>query len=144
MAEAGVCAMSADEISDDPVLRAIQRTRDMWSARGYHLWAEGPFGRLRLVILLSSRAPEEAVVVCLDGPHGADASPHRNAAEGPLGYELCLYYPADPETRRWVPADGLVLLADLARAHLWREHVWRTDDFWPGPQAPHGLPDGAA
>lgn len=146
MAEAGLSPMSADEISDHPVLRAIQRARNMWSARGYRLLAEGPFGRFRLVILVSSRGPEETVVICLDGPHGAEiASPHRNAAEGPLGYELCLYYPGDPEEQRWVPVDGLVALADLARAHLWREHVWRTEDgFWPGPEAPHGLPESAA
>lgn len=144
-ADAGLSRMSADEISDHPVLRDIQRMREMWSARGYRFWAEGPFGRFRIVLLVSSRAPEETVVICLDGPHGAEiASPHRNALEGPIGHELCLYYPDDPEEQRWVPGDGLVALADLARAHMWREHVWRTEDgFWAGPEAPHGRPAAA-
>lgn len=145
LAAAGIRRMSANEISDQPTLHAIQETHRLWAARGYRFLAEGPFGRLRLMILLWPRAPEHALVVCLDGPHGAEtASPHRNATTGIRGYELCLYYPDDPEEQRWVSADGLAALADLARAHVWREYIWRLDDFWPGDQAPHGIPETAA
>ena len=114
----------------------------MWSARGYKCTADGPFGRFRLVLLLSSRRPDEVIVICLDGPCGIGiASPHRNGPEGSaFGHELCLYFPGDPEEARWVSGDGLVALADLARAHIWREFVWRTDGYWPGPEAPHGWP----
>ena len=146
LTDAEITRMTADEISDHPVTRRVQAARNMWNARGYQFTAEGPFGRLRLVILLSSRDPSEVVVICLDGPHGADvASPHRNGREGDsYGYELCLYFPGDPEELRWVPDDGFVALAHLARAHVWREFIWRTDGCWPGPEAPHGLPGTAA
>ncbi len=146
LAEAEVVRMTANEISDHPVLRAVQRARDMWTARGYRFAVQGPFGLARLVILLSSRRPDEVVVVCLDGPNGAEiASPHRNGRPGASSaYELCLFFPGDPESNRWVPSDGLVLLADLARVHVWKEHFWRTEGFWPGPEAPHGYLDEAA
>lgn len=144
LAAGGLVALTGDEVEDVPLLCAVVRGRRWAAPRGYRFVAEGPFGRLRLVMLVPAN-PRRAVVVCLDGPSGAGtASPHRNAAFGPHGYELCLYYPGDPAHRRWEPADGLVALADIARAHVAREHVWRIEWFWPGAEAPHGAMAKAA
>jgi hypothetical protein len=56
--------------------------------------------------------------------------------------ELCLYFPSDPPERRWKLSDGLGRLFDLARMHIWCEHIWRNNGRraadWPTPQAPHG------
>ncbi len=132
-------ALPAEALEDMPLLRAVVAGRGWGRPRAYRFIAEGPFGRLRLVALVPLVA-RRAVVVCLDGPSGAGvASPHRNALSGPHGHELCLYYPGDPSHRRWEPEDGLVALADLARAHVAREHIWRIEGFWPGDEAPHGV-----
>jgi hypothetical protein len=68
---------------------------------------------------------------------------HRNGA-----LELCLYYERDPDERRWKVSDGLVRLFDLARVHVWCEHIWRLrgerDSDWPTSQAAHGYGAPAA
>lgn len=64
-----------------------------------------------------------------DGP---TESPHR--------YEdgsLCMWYPRDPVSQRWVFKDGLLDLLDLTVNHLSREGIWRRTREWPGPEAPH-------
>lgn len=106
-----------------------------WDIIGWLTESEGPWRQRRLVAL-APRAPwrAEPRVLCLDGPTD---SLHRN---GPI--ELCLYYERDPDERRWKVSDGLVRLFDLARVHVWCEHIWRRrgrkDRDWPTPQADHG------
>jgi hypothetical protein len=57
---------------------------------------------------------------------------------------LCLYYPRDPEWRRWTADKGLLDLLDLIVDHLGHEDIWRAtggDDggVWPGEEAGHGF-----
>lgn len=77
---------------------------------------------------VASRAVVPSVFV--DGP---DDSPHR--------YEdgsLCMYHPADPPKRRWIPNDGLAALIDYIRTHIFQEAEARAGRGWPGDEAPHG------
>lgn len=63
---------------------------------------------------------------------------------------LCLWFPEDPEERRWKHADGLVTLLNTVRNHLFFEDHWRaTGGFggpgqregeWLGDEAPHPVP----
>lgn len=108
---------------------------------GYQALAEGPYGIVRLAGLFPvdpfrGGQPE---VFALDGDR---RSLHRNPpwdddVEGASAH-LCLYFPRDPEERRWTVDHGLVGLFDLARWHLACEHVWRENDVWPTEDAPHG------
>jgi len=106
-----------------------------WDLIGWLTEADGPWPQRRLVALLP-RPPwhNEPRVLCLDGPTD---SLHRNTL-----LELCLYYTSDPDERRWKVSDGLIRLFDLARAHVWAEHIWRTRGRrpadWPTAQAAHG------
>ncbi|MGI3200604.1 hypothetical protein ACRJ4W_23030 [Streptomyces sp. GLT-R25] len=38
---------------------------------------------------------------------------------------LCLWYPLDPEERRWTSSKGLLDLIEIVRTHLFLEHYWR-------------------
>lgn len=67
-------------------------------------------------------------------------SPHRM----PFDDALCLYYPRSAPTRRWRSTDGLLMLLDLVRDHLFFETHWRDTDRrgkgeWLGGEAPHGF-----
>jgi hypothetical protein len=108
----------------------------------YEALAEGPYGMVRvaaLVVLDPFRGgPPE--VFALDGER---RSLHRNPpwdndVEG-VGGHLCLYFPRDPDERRWTVDYGLIGLFDLARRHLLCEHIWRLTDEWPTEDAPHGF-----
>lgn len=67
------------------------------------------------------------------------------------GDTLCLWFPRDPDDRRWHAADGLLTLLNNVRNHLFFEDHWRaTGGFggpgrpggtWLGDEAPHGFPD---
>lgn len=111
----------------------------------YSANADGADGRLRLVAIFP-RHPEQShpVVLSLDGPR---ESKHRNPPfeDGVFGKsaELCLYYRADPEERRWLLEHGLLGLFNLGRIHLANEHMWRKTGRWPGEDAPHGAPPPA-
>jgi hypothetical protein len=108
---------------------------------GYQATAETPSGVVRLAALFPidpfrGGNPE---VFALDGDR---RSLHRNppfddGVEG-VSAHLCLYFPRDPDERRWTIDDGLVRLFDLARWHLACEHVWRETNVWPTEDAPHG------
>ena len=63
---------------------------------------------------------------------------------------LCLYYPRDPEARRWQHTDGLPALLEVIRDHLFFEDYWRAtggdgrghgEGIWLGDEAPHGFHD---
>jgi hypothetical protein len=126
---------------DHPGLRrSIERLRvPAWDVWGYLAPADGPWPLRRLVALfLRDPAERDPVVLSLDGPKD---SKHRNGPKN-ASMELCLYYSADPDERRWKPSDGLPRLFDLGRRHLLCEHVWRKrgrrDRDWPVEDAPHG------
>jgi hypothetical protein len=60
---------------------------------------------------------------------------------------LCLWAPFDSPERRWWHGDGLHVLVEIVRRHLFYElHWWRTGGrkggVWLGEEAPHGFPDG--
>lgn len=62
---------------------------------------------------------------------------------------LCLYFPWSPPSRRWRSENGLLMLLDLTRDHLFAEEHWRCTGgkrggTWLLPEAPHGLPQGSA
>lgn len=108
---------------------------------GYQALAEGPYGLVRLAALfpVDPFAGADPQVFALDGDR---RSLHRNPpydddVRGVSGH-LCLYFPGDPEERRWTPEYGLVGLFDLGRRHLACEHVWRETGTWPTEDAPHG------
>ncbi|MFF8805551.1 hypothetical protein [Streptomyces omiyaensis] len=71
------------------------------------------------------------------------ASKHRYAADD----ALCLWYPYDPEERRWTSEKGLLDLLGIVERHLFLEHCWRrtgghAGGDWIVEDAPHGLPEG--
>lgn len=80
---------------------------------------------------------------------GAD-SPHRHQDVD----ALCLWFPGDPDDRRWHHTDGLVALFNLARNHLFFETYWRAtgghggagsrEGIWLGDEAAHGYLDALA
>jgi hypothetical protein len=71
-----------------------------------------------------------------DGPAGRDASPHRFTDRGYR--RLCVWYPDDPDARRWVPEDGLLALIGMIAHHLFKEAWWREHREWLGDEHPHG------
>lgn len=62
---------------------------------------------------------------------------------------LCLWFPGDPAERCWHHADGLVMLLNTIRNHLFFEEHWRAtggdgssgsdEGVWLGDEAPHGF-----
>ena len=72
-------------------------------------------------------------------------SPHRMPGDD----ALCLYFPHSPPERRWRSTDGLLMLLDLVRDHLffethWRDTAARGKGEWLGAEAPHGFPQSRA
>jgi hypothetical protein len=67
------------------------------------------------------------------------------------GDALCLWFPHDPEERRWTHHQGLVALLNTTRNHLFFEDHWRAtgghggtgrpEGIWLGDEAGHGFPD---
>lgn len=104
------------------------------ATRTYGALAEGPWGRYRLAAIFPgspTKAPPRAL--CLDGPIGAAAGPHRFD-----DLALCLYMPSDPPERRWRLSSGVIGLMDLARRHVAAEYFWQRDGEWVIDEAPHG------
>lgn len=50
---------------------------------------------------------------------------------------LCIWDPRDEASRRWIPADGLQQLIDLAAAHIYREEYCLRTGEWLGDEVPH-------
>jgi hypothetical protein len=105
----------------------------------YQTYADGTFGRYRVVAAFPLPPNIDPLVLCLDGPRGEAASPHRNGETA-----LCLYHPDDPPERRWTELKGLQTLYAMARQHLAAEDIWRTDHVWVLDEAPHGQTPGVA
>lgn len=136
--DSSIRRLSVDDLHQAPVLRSVlaRITLNPGDVLAYEALADGPWGRYRLVALfLGPPGHREPRVLCLDGPRGVDAGPHRNTPE-----ELCLYVPGDPVERRWHRGLGLVELFDMARRHLAAEHEWRCnpESGWIIDEAPHG------
>lgn len=131
-----ICRVRLTDFMGHPGVRALVDSG--WSVPhdvvAYAAAAEGPYGRFRLLAVFADL--DEPVMLCLDGPSGSAASPHRN---GELG--LCLYEPSDPPGDRWTFANGLLALFDIARQHLVCEHLFRSGTPWPIREAPHGRRD---
>jgi len=131
-----IVRLDADEIDRIRDLRRIVEALDIEpdDPLVYRAIVDGSFGRYRLAAaFLFSPDTRDPLVLCLDGPRGAQASRHRNSDA-----ELCLYYKDDPPERRWKEDDGLLRLFDLARQHVTAEHLWRKTRRWPIDEAPHG------
>lgn len=52
---------------------------------------------------------------------------------------LCLWHPHDPPQRRWTSDQGLLVLIELVRRHLFLELRWRQTGTWLLEDAPHGF-----
>ena len=107
-----------------PALRASTRTSGERAGRLYQAQIDVPhFERRRVEAFFSKQVPL-AAQISADGP---EISPHR--------YEdgkLCIWYPGDPDSDRWVHSDGLLMLLGLITAHLFREAWWRQTGEWLG------------
>ena len=84
----------------------------------------------RRKIRVTFRGLSDVPSVLADGPK---ESPHRYPDGG-----LCMWYPEDPSSRKWVFEDGLLSLIGLAMGHLFREAWWRETGEWAGEEVPHG------
>jgi hypothetical protein len=112
--------------TDFPALRG-HRTR----SDGFHydVDIELPLtGTVRHVTIVFGRHSAVPAVFA-DGP---TSSPHRYDDSS-----LCMWYPGDPVSARWVFADGLLDLLDVIQNHLLREELWRRVGEWIGPEIPH-------
>jgi hypothetical protein len=108
-------------------------TRGEGGKRGryYKLRVKVPGYDARLVEIFFPLESPRVPRVLVDGPTD---SPHRyHASDG----ALCMYYPGDPSSLRWVFQDGLLRLIGHTIAHLFREAYWREHREWLGPEAPH-------
>jgi hypothetical protein len=77
-----------------------------------------------------------------DGP---TSSPHRYAPwprDRLKRTSLCVWTPGDPRERSWVPADGLLVLIEITRVHLFKEQYWRETGEWLGEQHLHDASTG--
>lgn len=70
-----------------------------------------------------------------DGPSGREASPHRYPNRNRTC--LCVWYPGDPDSAKWTPDDGLLLLLGMVAEHLFKEAWWRETGEWLGQEYPH-------
>ena len=131
--------LNADDIDVQPDLRRLCEGAQVKpeNVLAYTAQAEGLYGLYRLVALFPLPPSHNPMVLCLDGPRGQGASPHRNS-----DIELCLYYPNDPLGQRWTLGRGLLALFDIGRRHVLAEHFWREGGrvAWPLDEAPHGHP----
>ena len=90
------------------------------------------YGERRVCISLINGFEPFGAEIRADGPSD---SPHR-FADGCL----CIWYPSDPDDRKWVGGDGLAELIAHVRIHLFKEAYWRETGEWLGPEAPHEIP----
>ena len=61
-------------------------------------------------------------------------------AESPHRYDdgtLCMWFPRDPDERKWTFDLGLLDLLDTVVGHLFREAWWREKGEWLGPEVAH-------
>ena len=87
------------------------------------------YGPRLVEIKFRQNGNQDFPIVIADGPGD---SPHRYQDKS-----LCLWYPYDPKSSRWVFADGLLHLLSIIQAHLFREAWWREYGEWLGPEKTH-------
>lgn len=121
---------------EGPARRGTEPLRSFMRAVGrgwcYRLTVE-PDGCPAREVLIEFRLSDGATLprVFVDGPA---QSPHRYHADDG---RLCMWYPTDPISRRWVFEDGLLALLGQIHVHLIKEHLWRELGEWLGDEAPH-------
>ena len=112
-----------------PEVRGDTRTSGLKAGRAYKVLLEVPhYEPRRIEILFSKKTPKWAKITA-DGP---TESLHRYGER-----ELCIWYPKDPDTAKWVFEDGLLMLLGMITAHLFREAWWRETGEWLGPEVGH-------
>ena len=112
-----------------PALQGVTRTTGPQAGRTYHVLLNVPHYEERRVEILFSRQALILAKITADGPSN---SPHRYG-DG----HLCIWYPDDPASERWVFEDGLLVLIGMTAAHLFREAWWRETGEWLGPEMGH-------
>ncbi len=85
--------------------------------------------RRQVQIRFKPGTPDEPRV-SVDGP---GESPHRYADD-----TLCMWYPWDPRSQRWMPQDGSAELVARIAVHLIQEEWWRRTGQWVGDEISHG------
>lgn len=68
-----------------------------------------------------------------DSPHRYSPH-HKDPRRRP---SLCIWYPDDPDHRRWLPSDGLLTLIEMTRVHLFKEAYYRQTGEWLGEEVSH-------
>lgn len=118
-----------------PALRSTATGRGMRAKVTYSVLVDVPhFEPRRAAIAFANWTAPSVPRISVDGP---EQSPHRYDDR-----TLCIWYPLDPEDRRWVSDDGLLALIDITRIHLFKEAYWRETGLWVGAEAPHAPPMG--
>ena len=108
------------------MLQGVTRTTGSRAGRTYHVLLDVPHYEEHRVEILFSRQASTLAKITADGPSD---SPHRYG-DG----LLCIWYPDDPASERWVFEDGLLVLLGMTTAHLFREAWWRETGEWLGPE----------
>ena len=103
------------------------RKRQSASGLAYDLVVDVPHYGPREVTIFLERGFVSPVVNA-DGPR----SKHR-FDDG----SLCMWYPDDPDSRRWVFKDGLLALVGTIARHLFKEAWWDETGEWLGPEVVH-------
>ena len=117
-------------LAEHPTLRVATTGRGLRASVVYRVRLDVPEYETREVtIRLRNGYEPYAAEIAVDGPTD---SPHRYGDR-----KLCLWYPNDPESERWVSTDGLSELIAQIRIHLFKEAYWRETGIWVGPEAPH-------
>ena len=112
-----------------PTLQGMTCTSGTKAGRHYKAIIDVPHYEPRHVEIFFLRSAPSFAKITADGP---TASPHRYNT-----HQLCIWYPDDPDEKRWVFEDGLLILLGLIAAHLFREAWWRETGEWLGPEAGH-------
>lgn len=108
-------------------------SNDRSVGRAYEVVVQVPHYEDRCVRIEFSIGSKTAKVT-VDGPTGSD---HRYS-DG----SLCMWYPADPPSQKWVWTDRLPQLLLHVQLHLFREAWCREFNVsWPGPESPHAPPN---
>ncbi|ROP44379.1 MULTISPECIES: hypothetical protein [unclassified Rathayibacter] len=89
----------------------------------------------RKVSIDFSRNSPNTPRVHVDGP---EESPHRYS-DG----TLCMWYPGDPPSAKWLPRDGAAQLITRIGVHLIKEQWFRQSGEWIGPEITHERHDSA-
>lgn len=116
-----------------PTLRRVTRPQGRKGSCRYRAEVELPGGyEKRDVEVIFGPKTLDGPTILADGPTD---SPHRYSDHERRA--LCVWYPKDAPTERWMWDDGLLQLLGLVRLHLFREAYWRESGEWLGPEVTH-------